>query len=44
VCYICRLELQTGRLPGSAHAGYVGFRRKTSLTDKAKTGLFKTES
>ncbi len=44
VRYVRRLELKTGRLPGSAYAGYVEFCRKISLADKAQIVLLKTES
>ena len=44
VQYLRRVELRRGRLPASAYAGYVAFRRKISLADKAEVVLLKTES
>ncbi|WP_310397278.1 DUF3857 domain-containing protein [Hymenobacter sp.] len=44
VQYIRRLELKRGRLPRTAYTGYVDFRRKISIADKAQVVLVKTES
>jgi transglutaminase-like putative cysteine protease len=44
VQYIRRLELKRGRLPKTAYAGYVDFRRKISNADKAQVVLLRTES
>ncbi|GAA4354297.1 hypothetical protein GCM10023185_15940 [Hymenobacter saemangeumensis] len=44
VQYIRRVELKRGRLPRTAYAGYVDFRRKISIADKAQVVLVKTES
>jgi transglutaminase-like putative cysteine protease len=42
--YIRRLELKRGRMPKTAYAGYLDFRRKISIADKATVVLLKTES
>ncbi|GAA3987657.1 DUF3857 domain-containing protein [Hymenobacter antarcticus] len=44
VQYIRRLELKRGSLPKTAYAGYLDFRRKISIADKAQVVLLKTES
>ena len=44
VQYIRRLELKRGQLPKTAYAGYLDFRRKISIADKAQIVLLKTES
>ncbi|WP_210516464.1 DUF3857 domain-containing protein [Hymenobacter terricola] len=44
VQYIRRLELKRGRMPRTAYAGYLDFRRKISSADKAQVVLLKTES
>ncbi len=44
VQYIRRLELKRGQLPSSAYTGYLDFRRKISIADKAQVVLVKTES
>ncbi|MBF9222226.1 DUF3857 domain-containing transglutaminase family protein [Hymenobacter ruricola] len=44
VQYIRRLELKRGQLPASAYTGYLDFRRKISVADKAQVVLLKTES
>jgi transglutaminase-like putative cysteine protease len=44
VQYIRRVEQKRGRLPRTAYAGYVDFRRKISIADKAQVVLVKTES
>jgi hypothetical protein len=44
VQYIRRLELKRAQLPSSAYAGYLDFRRKISIADKAQVVLLKTES
>ena len=44
VQYIRRLELKRGHLPSTAYAGYLDFRRKISVADKAQIVLLKTES
>jgi hypothetical protein len=41
--YIRRLELKRGHLPNSAYNGYVDFRRKISIADKAQVVLLKTD-
>ncbi|MBO2009618.1 DUF3857 domain-containing protein [Hymenobacter negativus] len=42
--YIRRLELKRGRMPRTTYSGYVDFRRKISVADKAQVVLLKTES
>ena len=42
--YIRRLELKRARLPKTAYAGYLEFRRKINSADKAQVVLVKTES
>ena len=42
--YIRRLELKRGRMPSTAYAGYLDFRRKISVAYKATVVLVKTES
>jgi transglutaminase-like putative cysteine protease len=44
ILYIRRLELKRGRMPKTAYAGYVDFRRKISVADKAQVVLLKAES
>ena len=44
VQYIRRLELKRGQMPKTAYAGYLDFRRKISIADKAQIVLLKTES
>ncbi|MBD2766492.1 DUF3857 domain-containing protein [Hymenobacter sp. BT664] len=44
VQYIRRLELKRGRMPRTAYAAYLDFRRKISIADKAQVVLLKTES
>ena len=44
VQYTRRLELKRGRLPRTAYAGYLDFRRKINAADKAQVVLLKTES
>ncbi|WP_051718829.1 DUF3857 domain-containing protein [Hymenobacter sp. IS2118] len=44
VQYIRRLELKRGKLPSTAYAGYLDFRRKISIADKAQVVLLKLES
>ena len=44
VQYTRRLELKRGRMPKTAYAGYLDFRRKISIADKAQVVLLKTES
>ena len=44
VQYIRRVELHRGRMPATAYAEYVAFRRKISIADKAEVVLLKTES
>jgi transglutaminase-like putative cysteine protease len=44
ILYIRRLELKRARMPKTAYAGYVDFRRKISVADKAQVVLVKTES
>ena len=44
VQYIRRLELRRAQLPKTAYPGYLDFRRKISLADKAQLVLLKTES
>jgi len=44
VQYVRRLELRRGKLPRTAYAGYLDFRRKINLADKAQVVLLKTES
>ena len=44
VQYIRRLALKRAQLPSSAYAGYLAFRRKISIADKAQVVLIKTES
>jgi len=44
VQYIRRVELKRARLPRTAYPGYVDFRRKISIADKAQVVLVKTES
>ena len=42
--YIRRLELRRAQLPKTAYPGYLDFRRKISLADKAQLVLLKTAS
>jgi transglutaminase-like putative cysteine protease len=44
VQYIRRLELKRARLPKTAYAGYLEFRRKINSSDKAQVVLVRTES
>ncbi|HEX8660184.1 MAG TPA: hypothetical protein VF690_21750, partial [Hymenobacter sp.] len=44
VQYTRRLELKRSRMPRTAYAGYLDFRRKVSAADKAQVVLLKTES
>jgi len=44
VQYTRRLELKRGRMPRTAYAGYLDFRRKISTADKAQVVLLRTES
>jgi hypothetical protein len=44
VQYIRRLELKRARMPKTAYTGYLDFRRKISVADKAQVVLLKTES
>ncbi|ALW83653.1 hypothetical protein AUC43_00145 [Hymenobacter sedentarius] len=44
VQYIRRLELKRAQMPRTAYTGYLDFRRKISLADKAQIVLLKTES
>jgi transglutaminase-like putative cysteine protease len=44
VQYIRRLELHRLRLPATAYPGYVDFRRKVSIADKAQVVLVKTDA
>lgn len=44
ILYVRRLELKRGRMPKTAYTGYVDFRRKISVADKAQVVLLKTES
>lgn len=44
VQYIRRVELKCAHLPRTAYNGYVDFRRKISVADKAQVVLVKTES
>ena len=44
VQYVRRLELKRGQLPKTAYPGYVDFRRKVSIADRAQVVLLKTES
>ena len=44
VQYIRRLELRRVRLPAAAYPGYVDFRRKVSIADKAQVVLVKTDA
>ena len=44
VQYIRHLELKRGQLPKTAYPGYLDFRRKISIADKAQIVLLKTES
>ncbi len=44
ILYTRRLELKRGRMPRTAYAGYLDFRRKISIADKAQVVLLKTES
>jgi hypothetical protein len=42
--YVRRLELKRARLPKTAYAGYLDFRRKINSADKAQVVLLKTDS
>ena len=44
VQYIRRLELKRGQLPKTSYPGYLDFRRKISIADKAQIVLLKIES
>ncbi|MDO7874091.1 DUF3857 domain-containing transglutaminase family protein [Hymenobacter sp. ASUV-10] len=44
VQYIRRVDLKRAHLPRTAYTGYVDFRRKISIADKAQVVLVKTES
>jgi transglutaminase-like putative cysteine protease len=44
VQYIRRVELKRARLPRTTYSGYIDFRRKISIADKAQIVLVKTES
>ena len=44
VQYVRRLELRRAQLPASAYSGYVDFRRKISIADKAQVVLVKTDT
>ncbi|SFQ61328.1 DUF3857 domain-containing protein [Hymenobacter arizonensis] len=44
VQYTRHLELKRAQMPRTAYAGYLDFRRKISIADKAQVVLLKTES